>query len=164
MTDLRDSFITLDLSNFSKNNFLQTLAGIQAENNSLQSELDFLGADLEEIITSLEDNPQTVDNLPVADAGGPYIGTEGSSISFDGTASTSSSLIVLYEWDIDGDGEFDDVTGPTPSFTFHKAFIGLLGIRVTDEDGFSNINYARIEISNVNNPPQITGFTPSSKG
>ena len=61
----------------------------------------------------------TVTNAaPVADAGGPYTVDEGSSVTLDGSASDASSLDTFsYAWDFDGDGEYDDATGQTPSFS-----------------------------------------------
>ncbi|MFO0948818.1 MAG: hypothetical protein U1D30_23330 [Planctomycetota bacterium] len=45
---------------------------------------------------------------PTADAGGPYSGTEGTSITLAGGG---SGTISLYEWDLDNDGQYDDAVG-----------------------------------------------------
>jgi PKD repeat protein len=39
-----------------------------------------------------------------------------------------------YEWDLDGDGQFDDSTDPNPSFTYTTAGIYDVALRVTDDD------------------------------
>jgi hypothetical protein len=44
----------------------------------------------------------------------------GDAINFDGTASANLSPNVTYGWDLDGDGQFDDASGPTVSFTYDK--------------------------------------------
>jgi hypothetical protein len=57
---------------------------------------------------------------PIADANGPYVLDQGADLvldalaSFDPNASCGDS-IVLYEWDLDNDGQFDDATGVTPT-------------------------------------------------
>ncbi len=57
---------------------------------------------------------------PVADAGGPYTVDEGSSVTFDGSGSADpNNDIVLYEWDLDNDGEYDDATGVTTPSTVY---------------------------------------------
>jgi LPXTG-motif cell wall-anchored protein len=55
---------------------------------------------------------QVVDG--VADAGGPYTIDEGEGLVLDGTASLAGPG-ATYRWDLDGDGEFDDATGATPT-------------------------------------------------
>ena len=48
---------------------------------------------------------------PAADAGGPYVGVEGSPVALDGSGSTDADNdIVSYEWDLDNDGSFDDAS------------------------------------------------------
>ena len=55
----------------------------------------------------------------VADAGGPYSGDEGSEILFDASASIDrDGGALLYAWDLDGDGAFDDGNAVTASHTF----------------------------------------------
>lgn len=59
----------------------------------------------------------SLDTAPVADAGGPYTVKPGAHIELD--ASGSSDLEgddLTYAWDLDGDGEFDDATGPVATF------------------------------------------------
>ena len=96
----------------------------------------------------------TVDNVaPVADAGGPYTVDEGSSITLDGSGSDASSLdTLLYAWDFDGDGEYDDATGQTPTFsaaTLDGPTTVTVGLRVTDDDGDSHTATADVTVDNV---------------
>ncbi|WP_445475813.1 PKD domain-containing protein [Methanococcoides methylutens] len=54
---------------------------------------------------------------PVADANGPYIGVVGLPITLDAAGSYDpDGFIASWEWDIDGDGEFDDASGETVIF------------------------------------------------
>ena len=53
--------------------------------------------------------------VPVAHAGGPYLTGEGGSLLLNGIRSRDEDDgIAAYDWDLDGDGEFDDATGRLP--------------------------------------------------
>lgn len=61
----------------------------------------------------------TVNHPPVAHAGGPYVTGEGGSLLLDGTRSSDEDpswfdAIAAYEWDLDGDGAYDDAAGRLP--------------------------------------------------
>ncbi|WP_162907711.1 S8 family peptidase [Allorhizocola rhizosphaerae] len=86
---------------------------------------------------------------PTADAGGPYSTVEGSAITLAGSGTNATS----FAWDFDGDGAFDDATGPTPTF-------GLVGqdgvftvrLRVTGPGGTATDD-ATVTVANV--APQV---------
>ena len=63
--------------------------------------------------------------LVVADAGGPYAIDEGGVLALDASASTAGPT-ATYAWDLDGDGQFDDATGITP--TVSAATLASLGL------------------------------------
>jgi hypothetical protein len=87
------------------------------------------------IIVSRENHP------PIADAGGPYSAKIGQEITFDGRGShdpDAGDRVVLYEWDLDGDGEYDDATGSTPTHTWNVEYSGRIGLKVTDSHGLTN--------------------------
>jgi len=87
---------------------------------------------------------------PIADAGGPYEGNEGSPINFDGSNSIDpDGNIVLYEWDLDGDGQYDDATGVNPSYTWNDDYSGNIGLNVTDNDGLTDTDSTTVTIVNV---------------
>ena len=52
--------------------------------------------------------------------------------------------------------------GPTPSFTFDKAFDGYVGLRVTNSYNYATVGYAPISIKNNNSPPQIISVSPAN--
>ena len=61
-----------------------------------------------------------VNTPPTADAGGPYMVLEGGSVGLDASASTDpdeAASGLVYEWDFDDDGVFDDAKGITPTFS-----------------------------------------------
>ena len=80
----------------------------------------------------------------VANAGGPYTIDEGESLTLDASGSTASPAST-YEWDVDGDGDFDEgVTGETVTLTWPELqalglddgpYTGDLSVRVTDPLG-----------------------------
>lgn len=86
---------------------------------------------------------------PRADAGGPYFGTIGESLSVSAAESYDpDGDIVLYEWDWDNDGFFDESTqSPEATHTWAEAFSGEISLMVTDDEGLSNVSTASITIS-----------------
>jgi len=85
---------------------------------------------------------------PVANAGGPYCGEEGSWMSFDGSNSSDDGRIVLYEWDIDGDGDYDSV-GVDVSHTWGDDYVGVIVLRVTDDGALSDTDTTMVTVQNV---------------
>jgi hypothetical protein len=74
---------------------------------------------------------------PNAWAGGPYVATLGETVELDGSGSyDNDDRIVRYEWDVDGDGDFD-VSTPRATYRhrFMKPVDGKITLRVTDESG-----------------------------
>ncbi len=99
---------------------------------------------------------------PVADAGGPYIGTVGEPINFDGTGSYDpDGTIISYEWDLDGDGVADDATGPTPSMTWSTPYSGIIRLAVTDDEGEIDIDETTLTVEEAVDtiPPTIESVT-----
>jgi len=81
---------------------------------------------------------------PVADPDGPYEGSIGVSVQFDGSKSYDPEskmyppnhpwyeTIAKYEWDLDNDGLFDDSLDAKPSYTWDTKGTYSVGLRVTD--------------------------------
>ncbi len=118
------------------------------------------------IANTTQANPDINFTSPIANAGGPYTGTQGTPVLFNGSKSQSpvaGGKIIKYEWDLKGDGLFDDANGPTPSFIYEKAFDGFVGLRVTNANGSSDIGYTPINVSSVNIPPRIDSFSPAQQ-
>jgi len=82
---------------------------------------------------------------PAANAGGPYSVATHATIALDGSASSDvDGSIVLYEWDLDDDGYYDDATGATAGFTSSRAGWFTVGLRVTDDDGAQDTDTATV--------------------
>lgn len=85
---------------------------------------------------------------PVAKAGGPYTGLEGSPITFNASSSTGSNL--QYRWDFNNDGIWDTSrsTVPTAIHTWYDDHSGTVALEIYD--GFStNTDTAAVTVNNV---------------
>jgi glucose/arabinose dehydrogenase/PKD repeat protein len=100
---------------------------------------------------------------PVARAtASPTSGPAPLAVSFDGTTSSDPDGDALsYEWDLDGDGAYDDSSVPKPSHAYSTGNYQV-GLRVTDSRGASDTLDQTLEISAGNVPPSATISAPSS--
>ncbi|MEO3853970.1 PQQ-dependent sugar dehydrogenase [Acrocarpospora sp. B8E8] len=79
-------------------------------------------------------------------------------VQFDGSGSTDTEPGALtYEWDLDGDGDFD-ATGATTSHTYATQGQYTARLRVTDSGGRAGLT--SIEITVGNTAPVVTVTTP----
>lgn len=88
--------------------------------------------------------------LPLAEYNGP-VETE---FTFDASASTSyDGSALTFEWDLDGDNIFESSSDASPIIkkVYDTEFVGYIGVRVTDENGFSSTMSAKLTVSNA--PP-----------
>ena len=79
--------------------------------------------------------------------------------SATGSSDPDPGDTIGYEWDLDGDGEYDDATGPTAEFTYPDAGSYLAGVRVTDDHGASATDAVAIRAGNT--PPTATITSPT---
>jgi len=87
---------------------------------------------------------QLIAGDPVADSGGPYNGTVGVQIAFDGSGSYDpDGTIISYEWDF-GDG--DTGTGVAPSHTYTTTGTYTVTLTVTDDEGKTDTTSTTAEI------------------
>ncbi|WP_135611282.1 PKD domain-containing protein, partial [Methanococcoides sp. AM1] len=95
---------------------------------------------------------------PVADANGPYMGDEGSPITFNASNSTDPNGDTLtFEWDFNYDGVNFDVnaTGQSPTNIWYDNATFTVAVRVSD-DMFSDIDSTTVTVNNV--APNITSL------
>ncbi len=91
-----------------------------------------------------------VNQPPIADAGGPYAVDEGSIVGLDASGSTDpDDNIVLYEWDLDNNGEYADASGVTADVSFDDNGIYSVGVKVTDEYDEFDTDTAVVTVLNV---------------
>jgi glucose/arabinose dehydrogenase len=95
--------------------------------------------------------------IQAAPTGGPVPLT----VSFNGSGSSDPEGTALtYAWDLDGDGAYDDATGPTASWTYQSPGNVTVGLRATDAQLASGT--ASQVISVANSPPVPTISAPTS--
>lgn len=107
----------------------------------------------------------TMNAGPVAEASGPYSGYVNSPITFNaGTSSDTDGTIVLYEWDWNNDGVFDQSSpSPTISHTWTSAYSGTVALRVTDERGADATDICTVSAATPSIPvTPVTYYTLSA--
>ena len=92
-----------------------------------------------------------VNQPPVSDPNGPYTGTTGVAVLFDGMGSSDpDGTIVTYDWDF-GDGNTG--TGATPSHSYATDGNYTVSLTVTDDAGATDLATTTASIGAVNQPP-----------
>lgn len=86
---------------------------------------------------------------PVAWLAGPYVQQVGTSITFDARGSAAGGgSITQYEWDLNGDGSFDETTtSPQVTSTFADATEIDVAVRVTQTDGQTSTAMTAVQIT-----------------
>jgi glucose/arabinose dehydrogenase/regulation of enolase protein 1 (concanavalin A-like superfamily) len=86
-------------------------------------------------------------------------------VSFDGTSSTPGlpGDTLSYAWDLNGDGVYDDATGPTASRTYSTTGDVVVRLKVTDQRGGSGESQpVTIVVGALTTPPQPVIDTPAA--
>ena len=92
---------------------------------------------------------------PLANAGSNKIVLAGDTITLDASASSDPDGDALtYAWDIDDDGEYDDVNGLTVNTSFIQPGDHVIGLQVTDDGGLSDTDTIVLTVL----PWTLTGF------
>jgi len=102
-----------------------------------------------------------VDNEdPIADAGLDQMNNdEGTTIDFDGTASTDNVGIVSHRWEFDYEDNTITLDGPSPSFTFTQ--VGDYVVTLTVMDGEGNFDTDEMTVSiDDSTPPEVVATSP----
>jgi hypothetical protein len=96
--------------------------------------------------------PPVVFSNPVAATSGPYSGPPATALNFDASKSSDPNGDPLtYAWDLDGDGQFNDAATANPSFAFAEPGTRLVGVKVSDPAGNTDVFYTQVQIGDVNN-------------
>jgi hypothetical protein len=99
----------------------------------------------------------TVNNpAPFADAGSDKTVNEGERVDFDASGSydtTSDIPNLVYLWDFNNDGNFDDGIGVLSSYIWYDEGVNSVGLMVKDDNGDSSIH--RINVTVTNLPPSV---------
>jgi PKD repeat protein len=90
----------------------------------------------------------TVINLdPEAEAGGPYIADEGQQLTLSGLGRDVPADALTYQWDLDYDGVYD-ISSQSVITSWTTAGVYTVTLRVSDDDGGSNLDIAQVMIGN----------------
>ena len=98
--------------------------------------------------------------LPTANAGGPYTTVEGTNVNLAGTGSDPDNAPLVFEWDLDNDGQFDDAVGQSPVFDrVGQDGVFTIRLRVT-AGGASAIATTTVTVTNVAPTVSFTSDAP----
>ena len=95
-----------------------------------------------------------INQLPTADAGGPYTVVEGGSVTLNATGADPEGTAVTFDWDLDNDGTFE-TPGQSVSFSPSAAAPAVLTVKVRVTDAFGNFAVDETTVSVLYN---FTGF------
>ena len=109
-----------------------------------------------------------IDCAFVADAGGPYNGEIDEEIDLSGSA-TGGIPPYTYEWDLDGDDEYDDAIGAVVTWSWDESGNYIIWLKVTDDDNDVSYDYASVNIAPDGNeapakPSRPTGASSGRPG
>jgi hypothetical protein len=100
---------------------------------------------------------------PIAAITVPAKAGEGSLVTLSGAASTDPQGNPLtYQWDLDGDGLFDDATGVEVTHVWGREQWLLVGLEVIDSTGREDVAYQLIEITDTNDGPVFRTVFPET--
>jgi glucose/arabinose dehydrogenase len=120
--------------------------------------VDFTGGTIRRIQYFAANQPPTA----VASAT-PTSGPAPLMVSFDGTASSDPDVgdALSYDWDLNGDGLYDDSTQPQPTYLYSVPGTYTVRLKVTDSSGVSDIS-TPLTIAANNTPPTATILQPQT--
>lgn len=86
---------------------------------------------------------------PVVEAGDSYSGVQGQPVTLTGSAVDVPADILIYAWDLDGDGQFDDADTAIASYTWSTGGPHPVALRVTDDDGDAGTDMTSVDIDSI---------------
>jgi PKD repeat protein len=100
-------------------------------------------------------NVSNVNKEPIADPNGPYTGTEGIPVTFNGTGSFDpDGSIVLYSWDF-GDGNTE--TGASTTHIYVQNGTYNVSLTILDNQDSDGVNFTTATITDTNPVADFTG-------
>jgi PKD repeat protein len=111
------------------------------------------------VLTATQTQPLVVHNRPPLPSFSfvPAAPVARELVTFTSTGSDPDGPIVAQEWDLDGDGAFDDATGETAQSFWRRPGTYPVALRVTDRDGATAVAAASVVVA----PRPPGDFSPS---
>jgi hypothetical protein len=98
------------------------------------------------------------DRAPVVSlSASPATPAVGAPVTFTAAASDPDGTVAAIDWDIDGDGQFDDGTGAVVTRSFGTSGSRIVSVRATDNAGVATIAFRTIEVTGSSQPGSLTG-------
>ena len=105
------------------------------------------------IISPAISGDENENNPPIADAGGPYIGFEGSPVIFDASGSYDpDGDTLVYNWDLDDDGFMEFrfwLDSPFVEWIWYDDYYSLVTVFVVDDHDIMDSDTTTVTINNV---------------
>ena len=103
--------------------------------------------------------------VAVVDDPGPAAGFDfapsqpviGGDVTFTSTSFPSRGAITALDWDLDGDGDFDDASGPTVTWSYTSAGSHLVQLRARQTNGKQNVAFTHLEVAQPPSDPPADG-------
>jgi PKD repeat protein len=73
----------------------------------------------------------------------------GEAVGFAATAGDPDGTVAAYAWDLDGDGAFDDATGPTAQTTYATAGSRTVSLQVADDKGLTTVTSRTVAVTDA---------------
>ncbi|MGE0242598.1 MAG: Ig-like domain-containing protein [Nitrososphaeraceae archaeon] len=159
--DIKNAYLSFDPTSLTDAQLSLPIKNVLKYSQLLKSQLQNIISEIDETKNEImQEFPfLTFDSLAMA--GGPYYGRESIPITFTaGTITQNNSLVLSYEWDLDGDGVFNDGNSTTTSFIYNNKFDGYIGLKVTSSNELMGVDYAPVHIESNNRNPIFTSFSP----
>ncbi|MBI1729080.1 tandem-95 repeat protein [Candidatus Acetothermia bacterium] len=108
-----------------------------------------------------------VNDPPLADANGPYVCTEGQTITLSSAGSTDlDGTIVQFAWDLDNNGSYETLD-ENPQFQCSSTGVFIISLLVTDNDGAVSTTPSKttvtVNVVGANNPPQADNLSVTTE-
>ncbi len=84
----------------------------------------------------------------------------GDAVTFVSGATDPDGPVAGHEWDLDGDGAFDDANGPTASFTYATPGARTVSLRVVDDAGLPAVASQNVAVQAASVPAPTPTPTP----
>lgn len=159
LSDLTTKFLAEDFS-FSRAAGLAALDSLRAANAAGIVSAGQVAAPMDGVISQLLANTTLDRGDPAVQIGGTFTGTAGAPVTFAASGVDAWARPLVFDWDFDGDGEFDDATGAEAQYTFNAAIRRLVGVRVTNSGNRSAVACALLTVSAANAKPQFQSVAP----